>query len=135
MELTIVHPNFIDRAWRDGASSLAQACKRSGGEVTADQLRMRLARGELTLLCWRDGETPKAWAAVTFEQHPNLRCLFVYAISASGHCYAETFDALKQYARDDGASRIRGACDPAVSRLWQQKFGFTEAYRIMEMEV
>lgn len=132
MDLSIVHPHFIDRAWNDGASCLADACIRSCGEVTADQLRLMLARGEFTLLCCRDEGRPVAWAAVQFEQHPNVRTLFVYAIA--GRALAEAFDLLKKYASDDGATRIRGACDAAVSRLWTAKFGFREAYRVMEID-
>lgn len=134
MELATVNPAFIDRAWKDGAHNLSEACKRANGEVTADQLKMRLARGELTLLCLMD-EVPKAWVVVTFEQHPNIRCLFVYAIWAPGSCFSGTLELLMQYAKDGGASRLRGACDEAVSRLWERKFGFKEAYRIMELEL
>lgn len=95
---------------------------------------MRLARGEMALIAWAHDGEPKAWAAVFFDQMPNLRALFIYAIYAPGQTGPEMFDALCQYAKAGGASRIRGACDEAISRLWARK-GFTEAYRIMEKEL
>ncbi|MTW25843.1 hypothetical protein, partial [Streptococcus pneumoniae] len=39
----------IDQAWRDGAHLLAKACDTSGGEVTGDQLKMLLSRGDRML--------------------------------------------------------------------------------------
>lgn len=132
MQLLHVAPHQMDQAWRDGAFLLGDACIKSAGEVTADQLKMRLARGELTLLCGSEDGNPVAWAAVTFEQYPNLRALFVYAIWASGHTSAEAFELLAKYGKEGGASVIRGACDEAIARLWARKFGFTQAYQIME---
>ena len=132
MQLSIVNPAFIDQAWRDGACKLGEACARSAGECTPDQLRMRLSRGDLTLLCVREGEAaPVAWVAVQFDQHPNLRALFIYAIWAPGATSDEAFALLAQYGRDGGASVLRGACDEAIARLWARKFGFKSVYQIM----
>jgi len=55
MELFQVPASHIDAAWRDGARLLEQACKRADREVTADQLKFLLARGERTLLGLADG--------------------------------------------------------------------------------
>lgn len=135
MNLCTVNPAFIDQAWREGASNLGEACARSAGECTPDQLRMRLSRGELTLLCVREGAVPVAWSAVQFDQHPNIRALFIYAIWAPGTTSEEAFGLLAQYGRDGGASVLRGACDEAVARLWARKFGFKPVYQICEVSL
>jgi hypothetical protein len=135
MQFLQVPPSHIDRAWKDGAHNLERACDRSAGEVTGSQLKMMLARGEMSLLMLeRDGEAI-AWLAVRWDDMPNLRALYIYAIYAPGAAFAESFELLREYAAVNGASRIRGACGEAVARLWTRKFGFSEAYRIMEVEV
>lgn len=129
MNLYVIGQQHIDRAWKEGAHLLGAACVRSAGECSPGQLKYRLALGELTLLTIRDDEKPVAWMAVKFIQFPNMRALHVEAIYAPGATAA--FDLLADYARAGGASHLQGACGESVARLWKQKFGFEEAYRIM----
>ena len=56
MKLELIQAQFVDYAWRDGADCLKEACDTSGGEITGDQLRMMLARGERQLVRMRDGD-------------------------------------------------------------------------------
>ena len=130
MDLCIVSPAHIDRAWREGADQLEIALERCGDECTASQLKLMLARGEKTLLALV-GDIPTAWAAVEFMNLPNMRVLHIYAIYAPGNAVQATFEKLEAYAKDGGASSIQGACDPVISRLWQSKFDFKEQYRVM----
>jgi len=127
MKLFSVPATHIDKAWKDGAFRLGLACQRTK-EVTADQLKLMLSRGELQLLGAMDGDKPKGWAAVRIDQLPNYRALLVYAIHAPG---AVLLDQLKSYAEHNGCTAIRGACDDAVSRLWT-KYGAQKRYQIME---
>lgn len=133
-QLDIVNASHIDRAWRDGASQLSLACEKSAGECDAGQLKMRLIRGELTLVRATDGEKT-GWAAVEVIVYPNFRALHVYAIYAPGATGVDVFNLLKDYAKGLGASCVQGACDEAVSRLWEKKLGFTEAYKIMRYDL
>lgn len=135
MNIFQIAPNMTDLAWRRGASNLEKACERSNGEITGSQLKMQIGRGEVTLLVIEDEGNPAAWLAVEIQVLPNFRCLFVHAIYAPGATVAESFDLLRQYAAANGASRIRGACGDAVSRLWERKYGFRQAHRIMEIEI
>lgn len=134
--LFTVAPKFIDQAWKDGASRLSEACDKAAGEVTTDQLKMLLARGERTLLGLRDGDgPPMAWVAVSIMQLPNIRTLYVYAIWAPGATGVECMGQLRSFARAEGCSAIRGACNDAVQRLWERKFAARKIYSIIEIEV
>lgn len=133
MNLFQVPVPMVDKAWRDGASILGEAALKSGGEITPDQLRLILVRGERTLIGVQDGERISGWAAVEVQQLPNLRVLYVYAIA--GTTGAESFDLLKQYALANGCSVVRGSCNDAVCRLWERKFKAHKVYTTMEFEV
>jgi hypothetical protein len=134
MQLNIVSPAFVDRAWEDGACQLGEALERCAGECTPSQLKLLLASGQKTLLCVM-GEKPEGWLAVEFQQLPNVRVLHVYAIYAPGATLQECFDQLCQFAKDGGASHIQGACDAVISRLWRSRFGFNEVYRIARLKL
>lgn len=119
--------------WERGASQLSIACDKSEGEVTGDQLKMMLARGERVLLCAKDETGSKGWAAVQIQQLPNIRVLYVYCIYAPG--VTDVFDKLADMARAEGCSEIRGACSDSVARLWERKFKAVKVYTTMSIKL
>jgi hypothetical protein len=136
MDLIEIPAQFVCQAWADGAHNLTKACSRASREITGDQLKMLLLRGERTLVGVADtGQTPKAWAAIQLQTLPNTRVLYVYGIYAPGTTGPEAMSLLRGYARANGCEVIRGACDPAVGRLWARKFDARPLYAIYEIEV
>lgn len=135
MNLLIVGAQHIDRAWADGASQLAKAERYADGECTPDQLKMRLAMGELTLLTIMDGADHVAWVAVQFIQYANIRVLHIGALYAPGAFNDETFSLVADYARAGGASQIQCAAADGPERLYRHKFGFEKAYTILRKKL
>jgi len=136
LKLFQVSPAEIDLAWKQGADKLAEATKRAAREITASQLKMILSRGERTLIGVRDeGGPPLGWAVIGIHQLPNIRTLYVFDIYAPGATGPEAFNLLKQYAKANGCSVIRGSCDDAVGRLWERKMQATKVYSVYEIEV
>lgn len=131
--LVPVPAQFIDKAWAEGANRLAEACEGSGGEITGDQLKMILSRGERTLLRMdHEGETV-GWGVVRVDQLPNMRVLFITDMTGVG--YDRFFADIKQMAAALGCSRIRCAAKPAQARLYRMKTGFLPVYEILEIQV
>jgi len=137
LRLFQVGSHEIDLAWKHGAGvKLGEAIKRASREVTLSQLKLLLARGERILLGVREENGPPlGWCVLSISQLPNIRVLYVWDIAASGATGQEAFELLKGYARAHGCSSIRGACDRAVSRLWERRFNAKYLYQIMEIEV
>lgn len=133
MQLFTVPASHIDAAWNDGASCLAEACDASGGEITADQLKMVLSRGERTLLRISDGEKTTGWAVVRVDQLPNVRVLFVTNLVAHNGGFDKCMDEIRKMSREVGCSRIRCAAKPAQARLYGMKCGFKPVYQILEV--
>lgn len=135
MKLSIIPAHLIDRAWKDGADSLGEACKLVD-EITGSQLKMMLSRGERMLVALMDGENKVGWATCKVEQLPNLRVLFVYDLYAKGSDFKAYWPELKNMAELAGCSRIRlAAPDEARARLYRQKLGFSPVYQVMEMKL
>lgn len=135
MNLFVVPTHLALKAWSDGAHKLTEAIEKAKGEVTPDQLRMLLARGERQLIGIEDGGTVLVWFAVTVEQLPNVRVLYIYAAWAPGAVTAEVFAPLADFARDAGASEIRGASNDAIMRIWRAKLGAEKLYNVFRIEV
>lgn len=135
MQLWPVPVEQIDRAWKDGAACLHEACDVSGGEITGSQLKMLLSRGERTLVALHDGTEIVGWAVFRVDQLPNLRTLFVTDLVAHNGGFERFVEALKTMAASLGCSTIRCAAGPAQARLYRMKLGFKPLYQILEVEV
>ena len=135
MKLMHIPPAHVDRAWRDGAHNLAKACEWALREVTPDQLKMMLARGERQLLGLDVDGKFVAWAAVQVQQLPNIRVFYIYSIYAPGSTGPEAFRQLADLARAEGCSSIRGACSEQVLRIWERKFSARRLYTICEIDL
>lgn len=133
MELQTVPVNFIDRAWREGASCLSKACDTSHGEITGDQLKLILSRGERTLLRMVDNDVVVGWGAIRVDQLPNMRVLFVTDLVAPNGHFEMFFELIKGIGRDGGCSSLRCAAGPAQARLYAAKCGFKPVYQILEV--
>ena len=133
LELRPVPASHIDAAWRDGASELARACDTSGGEITGDQLKMVLSRGERTLLQMLDGGETAGWAVVRVDQLPNCRVLFITDLVAPGGGFERYVESIRSMASALGCSRVRCAARPAQERLYRMKCGFQPVYNILEI--
>lgn len=131
MQLQIVEPRFVDRAWRDGASCLADACAQSGGEITGDQLKMILARGERTLVALMDDGAPVGWGVWRVDQFPNVRVLHCTDMVAPGAHFERFFGELKKAAEYLGCSEIRCSARPAQARLYRMKLGMEPLYETL----
>lgn len=133
MELFQVQPHEIDHAWRNGADQLGEACKFALREVTPDQLKFLLARGERTLIGIRDNGKVTGWGAVQVHQLPNIRVLYIYSMAGKGLVSFEAFKLLKEYAKANGCTTIRGSCRPSMVRFLK-KYGAQPLYQTIEME-
>ncbi|RON17950.1 hypothetical protein BK660_21925 [Pseudomonas brassicacearum] len=133
--LIVVPTSHIDVAWKQGAQNLGLACATSGGEITGDQLKMMLSRGERTLVRLDRDEAIAGWGVVGVEQLPNLRVLYIYEMYAPHGHFEEFFDELESMAKSLGCSRLRCAAAPAQARLYRMRCGFTPVYQVLEVEL
>ena len=134
-KLIVVPSSHVDRAWKEGADSLGRACATSGGEITGDQLKMMLSRGERTLLRLDNAGEIAGWCVVGVDQLPNVRTIFVYDLYAPNGQFEMFFDEFKEMAKSLGCSRIRCAAKPAQERLYRMRFGYKPVYTVLEVEI
>ncbi len=135
MKLVIIEPNFVDRAWKEGANCLAKACDLVD-EITGDQLKLLISRGERVLVRMDgDGVEGIGWATFRIDQLPNIRVMFITDIVAPNAHFERFFVEAKAIAMRVGASRIRCAAHDAQARLYRMKLGFKPVYSILEVEL
>lgn len=134
MSLVIIPASHIDAAWRDGADSLGEVTDLVE-EITKDQLKMILSRGERILVRMDSDSKTVGWGTFRIEQLPNMRVLFITDLVAHNGHFETFYEELKQIAEQSGCSRIRCSALPAQARLYSIKLGFTPVYTTYEVKL
>jgi len=133
MSLLIVPSTHIDYAWNtDGASCLAESC--TVDEITPDQLKMILSRGERTLVQIKNGDKT-GWGVYRIDQLPNIRILHITNLVAHNTSFEGFFDEMKRIAKTYGCSSVRCSCSAAHARLYKMKNGFSKVYETIEVKL
>jgi hypothetical protein len=132
VNLVIIEPKFIDYAWRDGANCLSEVCDLVD-EITGDQLKLILSRGERHLARLDNEGKTVGWGAFRIDQLPNLRVLQVTDLVAHNGHFEKFYEKLKEIAVSFGCSRIRCSAPDAQARLYRLKLGFKPVYQTLEV--
>jgi hypothetical protein len=132
-ELQQVPQTHIDLAWKDGAHLLSEACDESGGEITGDQLKLMLSRGERILFAALKDKKPVGWCVIRIDQLPNVRAMHICEVYAKGNLFKEFVDQMAVIARNQGCSEMRCSAKPAHARLYAMKFGFEPVYTTLKV--
>lgn len=134
-QLQIIPAAFVDRAWKEGASQLAMACETSGGEITGDQLKLLLSRGERDLIrIDLDGQAV-GWAVTRIDQLPNVRALHICELYAPGGHWLDCSEQLASMARANGCTEMRCSAKPAQVRLYQRHLPWEPIYTTLRMPI
>lgn len=125
----IVHPNAIQQTWPQ-IEAFFNACKpHETGEISVEQMKVMLSRGEYQLMLFNGLNGVIGALIVSFINYPNDRVFFVHAISGktTRQCVSDMFD----FARQQGATTVRGQARDSVARLWK-RYGFNTISHTVE---
>jgi hypothetical protein len=134
VKLELIDSKYIDRAWKEGASELGEACKLVD-EITSDQLKLILSRGERGLVKLLRDDKTVGWSVFRVDQLPNMRVFYITDLVGKNSVFEEFFQAVKLMAEQLGCSRVRCAAHDAQARLYRIKLGFKPVYTTLEVEL
>ena len=136
MRLEIVPTQFIYHVWDKAEPFLVKGLARSGGEYSADQLKVMLTKNEQTLGIFIDDDSNIHGAiTVSFINYPNDRVAFVTALGGRAIAEKYLWDQFETWMKSQGATVMRGAAFESVARLWRKQFGVQTRYLIVEKKL
>ena len=135
MKVQQVQTNFVPRLWPEVEQFFVSALEHSGGEYTAEQLKVYLATGQQIMLVADDEGKIKGAASVQLIRYPNDLVCFITAIGGRLITSQDMFQQLTAWAKGQGCTKIQGAARESIERLWRQRFNFSERYRIVEKSI
>ena len=126
---------YIHQVWDLVEPFLEKGLMRSGGEYTADQLKVFLVTGAQRLLVAVEDENVKGAASIEFINYPNERVAFVTAVGGKMLATKEVWEQFEGWCKQNGATMVRGAAFESVARLWKKAFDVEQRYVIVEKKL
>jgi len=134
-QLQTVHPNYIHQIWDKLESFFDRAMLAGTDDYTVDQLKMLLIEGKQTLFVFVEDEKIIGALAVEMINYPNSRVAYTSAIGGKGLFDENTIKQYEDWAKSQGATKIRAWAKDAQARLYKMKMGFDIATHIVEKNI
>lgn len=136
MNIQHVKLEYVNQTWPFVEKFISDAIDNQVGETdyTLEQVKVMVSSGQWLLVVAVSEGVIKGAAIVNFFNRPNHRVAFVMYIGGRLVCNHETFSQLCDLLKAFGATKIEGAVNDAIARLWR-RFGFTDKYRITEVNI
>lgn len=132
MKIQHVPLELVNQVWPKVVTFIDDAIVQQAGDpdFTLDQVRTYVTMGTwLLAVVVNDDGAIKGAMTINFFNRPNDRVAFITYIGGKHIVSKEWFEQLSALCKSFGATKIEGAVNEAVARLWR-RFGFTEKYRI-----
>lgn len=134
-QVQVVSPDFVYQVWDRVEPYLSASLDSSTGDCTIDQLKYALIRGLQTLFVAVNESDITGAMVVELVNYPNTRVMFINALGGKGVVNQETFAQVEDWARQQGASKVKAVVHDAQARLYKQKSGFTTVRQVVEKKL
>lgn len=128
--IAIVPIEFLHTALEKYSHFIEDALQYSQNDTNIEHYKVFLAQGTYQLMLFMENDNVIAACVFQFMTTPNFRVLFIQALG--GKTTKEHFEHLYNYAKLNGADRVRYSCRDSVARLSEIKHGFTKIYNTVE---
>jgi len=136
MNVHAIPRHLVPKLWPKVSAWLDKAMTHSAGEYNLDQLQALVVRGDQVLMIAVDDAGDLLGAAtVAFVLYPAARVAFITAIGGRMLANRDLFAQLCEWARLEGCTSVQGTAFESSARLWKEKLGFEEIYRIVEVKL
>ena len=134
-QVQYVDTMYIHQVWDLVKPFLEKGLVRSGGEYTAEQLKVFLVTGMQRLVVAVEDDIIKGAASIEFINYPNERVAFVTAVGGRMLATKEVWEQFEAWCKQNGATMVRGAAFESVARLWKKAFDVEQRYVIVEKKL
>ena len=134
-QVQVVAPDFVAQVWSKVEHYLKNSVETGVNDCTVDQLKMLLIRGQQTLLVSVvDNEITGAMTLEVYST-PNERIAMITALGGKGVVDTDTFVQVEEWAKAQGATKVRAWAQEAQARLYRQNAGFNTTRLVVEKKL
>jgi len=134
-QVQLVPPMHVNAVWGQVEKYITAGLKRSGNEYNAEHLKAYVIKGVQSLLvAVDDNNNIHGAATVEWSIFPNETVAFITATGGKMLANKEVLGQVEDWARQNGATALRGACFESIARLWKAH-GYERKYIIVEKKL
>lgn len=124
---------FANVVWPEVEGFLEQSIQYSNGELTLDEMKMRVLDGTwLLIVAIDDSDIIHGASTVTFYNRTDNRVAYVTGIGGRLLANRDTFSQFCDILRQHGATCVEGAVRDSLMRLWA-RLGATKKSTIVQI--
>ena len=132
----IVPPDNVYSVWDKVEPYITEALKHSGGEYSAEYLKILIIQGRQVLLVAVDeNDAIHGVCTVEFVNFPNDRIAYVTAFGGAGVAYKNIWAQFENWLRLSGATKFRASTYESAARLYRKAFGTEIKYIVVEKDL
>ena len=134
-QVQVVAPDFVAQVWDKVEPFLKNGIESGVNDCTIEQLKTILMRGQQTLLVSvKDNDINGAMTLEVFSS-PNERIALITALGGRGVVDKATFAQVEDWARGQGATKVRAWAQEAQARLYRQNAEFNTTRLVVEKKL
>ena len=134
-QLKIIPSDYICQLWDQVEHYFKRASGTGTDDYTVEQIKFLLVQGKQTLFVIMDGEKLIGAFSVEFSNYPNNKVMHIAAIGGKSVIEDETVKQLEDWARSQGATKIRAFAQEAQARLYRMKIGLNMVTHVVEKTI
>ena len=134
-QLKIIPSDYICQLWDQIEHYFKSASGTGTNDYTVEQIKFLLVQGKQTLFVIMDGEKLIGAFSVEFSNYPNNKVMHIAAIGGKSVIEDETVKQLEDWARSQGATKIRAFAQEAQARLYKLKANFNTVRYVVEKDL
>lgn len=132
MQVQTVAPEYVYQVWPQVEAFFKAAEVEGVGDCTTEQLKLQIVSGSVTLLVAVEDEKIKGAAAISMSNLPNHRVAIIVSLGGRGIVDENTFEQVVEWAKMQGATKIRAWAKDTQARLYRQKVGLITTTHVVE---
>jgi hypothetical protein len=134
-QLKIIPSDYICQLWDQVENYFERASVTGTNDYTVEQIKFLLVQGKQTLFVIMDGKELIGAFSVEFSNYPNNKVMHIAAIGGKSVIEDETVKQLEDWARSQGATKIRAFAQEAQARLYKMKMGLNMVTHVVEKTI
>jgi hypothetical protein len=134
MRVEIVAPQYVHQVWPQVKTFMEMSIDAGIPEVdcTLDQLLLQLVSGAQTLFVATDEKGIHGAATVSISTLPNHRVAEITSLGGKGIVGKETFSQIVDWAKSQGATKIRAWAQESQAKLYKRSVGLMATATVVE---
>jgi len=134
-QLKIIPSDYICQLWDQIEHYFKSASGTGTDDYTVEQIKFLLVQGKQTLFVIMNEEKLIGAFSVEFSNYPNNKVMHIAAIGGKSVIEDETVKQLEDWARSQGATKIRAFAQEAQARLYRMKMGLNMVTHVVEKTI